>query len=72
MTTTEPSPATSQISDRARQLGVKLWSGEELVDMLDKICEGMTQEEREALADELDPKWRDDGGPEWRTADDFS
>ena len=61
MTTTEPRPATSQISDRARQLGVKLWSGDELVDMLDKICEGMIQEERVALADELDPKWRDDG-----------
>ena len=38
-----------------------MWSGDELVDMLEKICEGMTQEEREALADELDPKWRDDG-----------
>ena len=72
MTTTEPSPALSQISERARQRGVKLWSGEELVDMLEQICEGMTQEEREALADELDPKWRDNGGPEWRTADDLS
>ena len=43
-------------------------TGAELIAALDAITEDMTQEEREALADALDPKWRDDGGPEWRTS----
>ena len=34
-------------------------SGAEFVAAIDALTEGMTQEEREALADSLDPKWRD-------------
>ena len=34
-------------------------TGAEFVAALDAITEDMTQEEREALADSLDPKWRE-------------
>lgn len=34
-------------------------SGREFVAALDQLTEGMTRSEREALADSLDPKWRD-------------
>lgn len=34
-------------------------TGAEFVARLDEITEGMTQAEREAWADSLDPKWRD-------------
>lgn len=36
-------------------------TGEEFVAMIDKICEGMSDEEREALADQLDSVWRRNG-----------
>ena len=43
--------------------------GADLVKAIDELTEGMSQAEREAWADSLDPKWRDDGGPEWRSCD---
>lgn len=46
-------------------------TGAEFVAGLDAITEDMTQEEREAFADAIDPKWRDNGGPEWRTSADL-
>lgn len=37
----------------------KLHTGTELVALIDELTAGMTDEEREALADALDPKWRE-------------
>ena len=45
----------------AAERGIKLMTSDEFFEMVEKICEGMTLEEREALADEIDPKWRDNG-----------
>lgn len=45
----------------AAERGVKLMTGEELVEMIEKICEGMSPEEREAFADKLDSVWRGNG-----------
>ena len=61
MTTAEPQREPLDLHREAVKKGIRLLSGGELVALVDEFSEAMTQDEREALADELDAKWRDNG-----------